>query len=412
MELIMYGIDYKKTSIEMREKFSFTTNQVIAITNDLLDLGIPEALILSTCNRTEIYLVLNKNNLEEMKNCIKAYFEEGFSLDFNSIFDFKKNKEVVKHLFEVTSGLDSLVLGEDQILGQVKDAHELAMELGSSKKLLNKLFLKSITIAKALKTKYSISEKPLSISYIGVEFLEKKVKTFKGKNIMLIGLGEMGKLVLKNLLAKDFNTLYMSNRSHDKVIDLKDISEKITPIAYDQRYDYLKDIDLLITATGSPHTIIKYEAIEELSNKLVILDLAMPRDIDPKINNLSNCTLYNIDHLKEISERNQRKREKISKKMLEVIDSSVAEFFDWKKTIKADQVIGDLNIQVNQIKKDTIEVIKNKSNLSIKDQSLIDQMVSSALKRMIRKPILNLKSTTCEKELEEYIHTMKKLFEL
>ena len=412
MELIMYGIDYKKTSIEMREEFSFTTNQVIGITNDLLDLGIPEVLILSTCNRTEIYLVLNEKKIEKEKDGIRAYFEESFSLDFNTIFDLKTNEEVVKHLFEVASGLDSLVLGEDQILGQVKDAHELAMELGSSKKLLNKLFLKSITIAKALKTKYAISEKPLSISYIGVGFLEKKVETFKEKNIMLIGLGEMGKLVLKNLLVKDFNKLYMSNRSHDKVIDLKHISDRITPIAYDKRYEYLKDTDILITATGSPHTIIKYESIENLSNKLVILDLAMPRDIDPNINNLANCTLYNIDHLKEISERNQKKRESISKKMLEVIDSSVDEFFDWKKTIKADQFIGNLNIQVNQIKNDTVEVINNKSNLSIKDQSLVEQMVASALKRMIRKPILNLKRTTCEKELEEYIYTMKKLFEL
>ena len=412
MALIMYGINYKKTSIDLREKFSFTTNQIISITNDLLDLGIPEVILLATCNRTELYMALNKENSVKMKNNIRNYFEKHFILDFNETFEYKKNEEMVFHLFEVTNGLDSLVLGEDQILGQVKDAHALAMELGSSKKILNKLFFKAITNAKELKTKFAISEKPLSISYIGVEFLEKKVDTFKDKNIMLIGLGEMGKLVLRNLLVKDFNKLYMSNRSHEKVIDLKYISEKITPIVYDRRYDYLKDIDILITATGSPHTIIKYGAIEKISNQLVILDLAMPRDIDPKINNLANCTLYNIDHLKEISDNNQKKREKISDKMLSIITLEVAEFFNWKKSVKADHLIRDLNIELTQIKKDTLEVITNKSNLSSKDQSLVDQMLHSALKRMVRKPILNLKSTTCEKELEEHIYTMKKLFEL
>jgi len=408
----MYGINYKKTSIDLREKFSFTTNQIISITNDLLDLGIPEVILLATCNRTELYLALNKENSVKMKNNIESYFEKHFIIDFNETFESKINENMVSHLFEVANGLDSLVLGEDQILGQVKDAHALAMELGSSKKILNKLFLKAITNAKELKTKFAISEKPLSISYIGVEFLEKKVDTFKDKNIMIIGLGEMGKLVLKNLLAKDFNKLYMSNRSHDKVVDLKHISEKITPIAYDRRYDYLKDMDILITATGSPHTIIKHENLYELSKKLVILDLAVPRDVDSDIDQLENCTLFNIDHLKEISENNQKKRENISDKMLSIITLEVSDFINWKKSVKADHLIRDLNIELSQIKNDTLEVILNKSNLSSKDQSLVDQMLHSALKRMVRKPILNLKSTTCEEELKEHIYTMKKLFEL
>lgn len=412
MFISMYGVDYKTVPIELREKLSLTTNNKISITNDLLDLGIKEVVLLSTCNRTEIYIADNKAHALDKIQLVEEYFTKLYKIEFDKIFTKRHGNNAIKHLFRVTSGLDSLVLGEDQILGQVKDSYDFALEIGGSKKVLNKFFLEAITIAKHLKNVHSISERPLSLSYIGVEFLEEKLGSLVDKNVLIVGLGEMGTLVLKNILEKDVKKIYLSNRSHGKIMNFTNESEKIIPMEYEKRYETLEKVDILITATGCPHKIFTYEELKKLDSKLCILDLALPRDVELDSGMIENIEIYNIDHLEKIANDNRKKRKEIAIKMEKEIDIRVNEFIDWKKTIKADSVIKKLHEKCKKIEDDTLKIIHRKSDLGKREKKIVEKMLNSALKRVIREPILNLKNTDSEKALSNYIETLEELFEM
>ncbi|MBS4537889.1 glutamyl-tRNA reductase [Clostridium sp. D2Q-11] len=413
MKFAVIGLNHETAATSVREKVAFIDTRKIVAINILLDQGIDEVVILSTCNRSEIYIVEYKNKLDEKIDKIKDFYSKFF--DINNVKDYlyvKKNKEAIIHLYNVASGLDSIVLGEDQILGQVKEAHEFAMDLGGSKKVLNKLFREAISISKKIKSELKISEHPISISYIGVKFLKKKLSTLKDKNALIIGLGKMGKLTLKYLLEENLNKIYMINRNHQKVIDLSKDYPNVIPIDYYDRYDILREVDILITSTSSPHVIIKANEMEEINSELNILDLAMPKDVDIKIKNHKSIHLYDIDDLKEISYENEKRRADISEEAIEIIQESIDEFMLWLKSIKADPVIEHLNNKSKKIKDETLDYIYKKVELDNRDKKIIDKMLNSALKRLIREPILKLKETDNEDILDEYINSLENLYDI
>lgn len=413
--LFSIGLDYKKLSIEKREKFTFTTSQKESFANHLKSKGIDEVIILATCNRTEIYIGSQEKEFKEQKNIIFNAIKEKYEISPSNFFTVYKGKACVKHLFRVSSGLDSLVVGEDQILGQVKSAYEFFQKKGFTKKILNKLFLNAITVAKSLKTKYKISEKPLSVSYIGVEFLKDKLNSLKDKSILLIGLGKMGKLVFKNLKENSLKSIYLSNRSHGKIVKFKEKHDFVNLIDYKKRYKYINEVDCIISATASPHVIFKNKELKKYKKKdkkLTFLDLALPRDIDPDISKIKDIDLYNIDDLKKISDKNSEKRKKLAGKMETEINKKVDEFINWKKTIKADHFIGQINDRCNEINKKYSEILVNKLKVDNSEKEIIEKMVGSALKKVIQKPIVNLKSMDCENKVKENVEILENLFEV
>ena len=318
----------------------------------------------------------------------------------------------IEHLFKVASGLDSIVLGEDQILGQVKDAHDFSMQLGSSKKIFNKLFREAVNIAKDIKNTTKISHQPLSISYIGIKFLQNKVGNLEGKKALVIGIGKMNRLTMKYLEEEKLDTIYVSNRSHGKVIELESEFKNIVPIRYEDRYKVMNDVDIVISATASPHMIIKYDEMPEIQRKIFMMDIALPRDIDPKINELENIEVYDIDNLKDIHDKNDKKRKELAKIGYEMISEKNIEFTEWLDSIKIDPTIESLNYKCLEIREDTLEYIYRKTNLNNRDKKIIDKMLTSALKRLIREPIINLKQTKDKGKREEYIKLVEELFEL
>ena len=301
MDIAVIGINHNLSPIGIREKVSFTDTKKIEATNILLDKDLMEVVILSTCNRSEIYISCEE--IEVGIDIVKNFYEEFFQLNEVSLYLFsKKDNEAIEHLFNVTSGLDSLVIGEDQILGQVKGAHELAMKIGSSKKLFNKLFREAITTAKEVKTVTKISQQPLSISYIGIKLLKEKIKNLQNKNILIIGLGKMNLLTIKHLEEENVGTIYIANRSIEKFKEIQKLYNNIEYVEYKDRYNILKDnqIDIVISATSSPHLVIKKEEIINIKRSIYFMDLALPRDIDFKIKDMENMELYCIDDLKNI----------------------------------------------------------------------------------------------------------------
>ena len=411
MDFAVVGVNHNNTPINIRETVSFTDTQKIEGVNFLLDNGIEEAIILSTCNRSEVYIY--SNNISDKVEVVKNFYQDYF--DVESIEEFLFNKtgeEAIKHVFNVSAGLDSLVLGEDQILGQVKDAHDFARQLGSSKKVFNKLFREAITVSKDIKTTTKISHQPLSISYIGIKCLKEKMGSLENKNALVIGLGKMSKLAMKHLEEEQLNNIYVTNRSYEKLKSIQEEYKNLIPIKYEDRYEVMDKVDIVISATASPHTVLKKAEMPKTSNKLIMMDIALPRDIDKNLNEFENIEVYDIDDLKKISEANDKKRRELACIGELIIDEKIEEFNEWLDTIKIDPTIQSLNDKCSDIREDTLDYIYRKLDLNCREKKIIDKMLTSALKRLVREPIINLKQIKDSGKQEEYIKIVEELFDL
>ena len=413
MNIGVVGVNHNLAPINIREAVSFTDTKKIEAINILLDRDINEVVILSTCNRSEIYI--HAENIEEKVDELVNFYSEYFGVKDIDKYLFKKtNLDAIKHLFDVTAGLDSIVLGEDQILGQVRDAHEFSMKLGGTKKVFNKLFRDAVTTSKEIKTITKISQQPLSISYIGVKLLKEKIGSLEGKNVLIIGLGKMNLLTLNHLEEEKTNKIYIANRNIEKIKEIESKFDNIIPIKYSDRHKILEEesIDIVVSATSSPHLVIKYDEMPKLDKKIYIMDIALPRDVDTRLKELDYVELYDIDDLKEIQDKNDIKRNELAQKAEKIIDEKIDEFLEWLDLTFMDPTIQSLNYKCKEIKEDTLDYIFRKIDLNQHEKKIIDKMVGSALKRVIREPIMNLKQVKNKGQREEYIKVIEDLFEI
>lgn len=411
MDFGIVGVNHNKASISIREGVSFTDSQKIEAINFLLDNGINEVVVLSTCNRSEVYIYAK--DIESKIDVVKDFYEDFFNVKGIKKYLFSKTGlDAIKHLFNVTAGFNSIVLGEDQILGQVKEAHDFSMNLGASKKVFNKLFREAITVSKDIKSSTKISEQPLSISYIAVKFLKEKLGSLEDKNVLVIGVGKMSKLAMKHLEEEKVKNIYVTNRSYCKLESIQAEYNNLIPVKYEDRYEIIKYVDVLISATSSPHVVIKKDKVPYINKELHIMDIALPRDIDATLSTMENIFLYDIDDLKKIADRNEKKRRELAKFGELIINEKIDEFIKWSNSIKIDPTIQSLNDKCLEIRVDTLDYIYRKVDLNSREKKIIDKMLSSALKRLIREPIINLKQIKDKGQQEEYIKVIEDLFDL
>lgn len=328
------------------------------------------------------------------------------------IIFLKKDIDAINHIYKVAAGLDSMIVGEDQILGQVKDALKNSIDLGTSSKYLNKLFREAITTAKKIKNKLKISENPISISYIAVKMLCEKLNDLKDKKIVVVGTGKIGFLTISYLAENGARNILCVNRSYDKVQKLIKIYPFIKHFDYDDRYNLIKDADILITSTTSPHTIIHKKDIQKSYKQVIMLDLSMPRDIENDVKNLKNVELYDIDSISKISEENIQRRQKLGVEAINIIEDDISEFCKWADNMSVDKAIKKLNEQCDIIYKDTMSYINRKVELNHREQKIVEKMLLSALKRMIKAPIQVLKQTDEKQRQNEYIKILEELFDI
>ena len=412
MDVAVIGINHNIAPIGIREKVAFSESKKIEATTILMEDGIEEIIILSTCNRSEIYVV--SRDVDIAINIVKNFYISFFNEKSLESFIFeKKGNNAVSHIFEVCCGFDSIVIGEDQILGQVKDALLTAIELKSSSKILNKLFREAITVSKKIKTYTKLSENPLSISYIGVKKLKENIGDLSDKKVLLVGLGKMGILALTHLREFDIGKIYVSNRNYSKSLEISESIDNIEVIKYENLKSVINMVDIIICATSSPHTIIKSEDINSNRNTpIYILDLALPRDVDENVKSVNNVVLFDVDSLKYEAEENQRLRKTLMDSSMNIINESISEFNNWKNSIKVDSVLESINNKCQNIKADSLSYIYRKVNLNHKDKKIIEKMVESSMKRLLREAILNLKMTKEEEKLDAYVKVLHELFEL
>lgn len=411
MKFSVVGLTYKEAPIHIREQVAFSETKKIEAISLLMEKGIEEVVILSTCNRSEIYFATRQ--MDVTSKIVMEFFIDYFQNDAIRDFLFvKKDHVAIEYLYNVCSGLDSLILGEDQILGQVKDALMTAMELGASGKYTNKLFREAITTAKAIKNTFKISENPLSISSIAVKFLKGKIPDIGNKSAVIVGTGKMGLLAIHHLMEEGITDIYCCSRSIEKIRPLLERYPSLQHIDYEKRYDIIHETDILISATASTHTIIDHGRLKKREKPLYAMDLALPRDIDTKVATDPKVFLYDMDSLRKISLSNEAMRNEIASKAKMMIEDNIREFVQWSKTVKADPTIHSLHQRCEEIHRDTTAYIYRKIPLNSREQKIIDKMIDSALKRLINKPIIALKDASEDVKREEYIRVLDELFEL
>lgn len=412
MQIALIGLNQNSAPIEIRNRAAYTDSQKIEAINILLDMGLEEVVILATCGRNEIYICDLEKEIQQSIQKVEAFFQEFFGIpDIQSHLYIQTGEKAVRHLMTVACGLDSIVLGEDQILGQVKEAHRLSLDLGASKKVLNRLFRDAVTASKRIKTELKISEHPMSISYIGVKFLLEKLGTFENKRFLIIGTGKMGRLALNYVMESRPGAVYMTNRNHQKVIDLRQDFPDIQMIPYEDRYNILPEVDVVITATASSHSVIRFKDMPPLKGPLAFMDMAVPQDIEPQVATIPGVSLFNVDSLMRISEENENRRRLLAEEAQLLIENDLAEFGTWMHSVKADPAIVSLNALRKQVEEDTFDYLNRKLVMDHRDRKLMEKMISSALKRMIREPIMKLKSLKDEEEITQYTQLIEDLFQ-
>lgn len=410
MNIAVIGISHKQASVEMRDTVAFTQSKKMEVMNFLLSGAcVEEVVILSTCNRSEIYFVAS--NLSDSMHQVITFYLQYFQVPHLEPYVFTKtNEEAIEYLLMVTSGLDSMILGEDQILGQVKEDHELAIKMGASKKFLNKIFRDAITFAKKMKTEHKISENPLSISSVAVKLLQDVCKNFSSAKMLIIGSGTIGQLCLKYLKDAGVKQLYMCNRTLCTLQEQVEEMDFVTVIPYEARYDYMEQLDVVICATSSPHVILKLEQMPKFTKETIFMDLAMPIDIDRRIGSLDYARLYDIDDCNNIKEQNLQTRLTLSKKMAHQLPENVKEIAQWIHKTKVDPIIASFQDMCLQSQMDTMDLIQKKMKLSSKEYHYLEKLVEGALNRVIREPIKQLKQLETEEEIKDYKKVIHQLF--
>ena len=419
VNLILVGVNHKTTPVEIREKLAFTKGKIEESVNHLFNFpDIIEHTILSTCNRVEIYARANSQDsaIKSIKQFI-CDFHQLSLVELEDHFYSYSNKEAVEHLFRVSSSLDSMILGEAQILGQVKEAYSLARDLRSTGLVLNQLFEKAFSIAKKVREETGIAERSVSISSAAVELAQKIFDDLENHTVMLVGTGEMAELAAKHLISYGVKTIYVTSRTYERAANLARTLNG-SALDFEAFKNELHRADIVITSTSAPNFIIKKEivekAIRERKNKpIFFIDIAVPRDIEPDVNDLENVYLYDIDDLQVVVSANIKEREKEAKNAMNFISQEVTKFNNWVGALDAVPTIVEIRKKAENIRKQEIEkTLKKISHLSEDDKQLLRQMSSSMINKILHKPTIKLKQKTQSEDGHVYLKAIRHLFHL
>ncbi|MDY3005537.1 glutamyl-tRNA reductase [Anaerococcus porci] len=388
-----FGLNHHKADIEIREKVHFRDSEIIDASEILENKGMEEVLILSTCNRSEIFLVSQRNIVD--RNFAISFFEDFFKLrGLSEFITFRKDFVAINHLFRLAAGLDSLIVGEDQILGQISDSFETSLSLGYAKKILSEIFRRAINLSKNIKTDSNISHIPLSLPYIAVKKAG-EIMDLSNKNALVVGIGSIGELTIKNLLETGAN-IYISNWHMEKSFEFKRKYPEISIIDYEKRVDSIKDMDFIFSSTASPHLVFKKNQFKDIDKKVYIFDLALPRDCEPSIGDLENVFLKDIDSIKDISKKNLNKRRDILNSYIPEIEDKAKDTLKWMKEVKIDYILKSLNERCDELADKTLDYIFRKTDMTTAQKIKVDKAVRNALKKVAREPILSLKENYYE----------------
>lgn len=419
MKIINIGMNHKTAPVELRERLAYDPEKTDDILGFLIDFDvIKEALYLSTCNRVEVIVVTDDEDATRRTIISHVCNIGGISQDkvFSFIYMFK-DLDAVRHVFRVSSSLDSMVVGEPQILGQIKEAYAKAVKCRTTGVILNTLMHRAFHVAKKVRTETGICESAVSVSYAAVELAKKIFDTLFEKKVLLIGAGEMSELTARHLMGQGVKEVVVANRTFKHAVEL---ASKFNshPISFDEIDSYLVEADIVITSTASPQAIITRDKVKGIIRKrrnrpLFFIDIAVPRDVEPEINDLNNVYVYDIDDLKGITRINMEQRRQEAIKAERIIEEEVIKFDNWLKTLDIVPTIISLKGKAQAILEKELRRSEAKLRELTPDQrQAVVVLCRSIAEKLINDPILFLKSKVGRPALDTYLDFARRFFNL
>jgi len=418
--IINIGMSHLSAPVELRECFANDAGNVSAALACMRESeSIKEGMFISTCNRVEALIVTD--SIEDARRTLLSLFarlgglhEEKF---IANLFIFE-DMEAVRHIFRVASSLDSLVLGEPQILGQIKEAYQKASVVEKTTGvILNRLLHRAFHTAKRIRTETGISESAVSVSYAAVELAKKIFYGLKDKKVLLIGAGEMAELAARHLMNQGIDKLFVANRSFDRAMELA-TQFNGKAILLEEIEHHLLEADIVIASTGSKTYMINHDQVKKLlrerkNRPLFFIDIAVPRDVEPSVNDLPNAYVYDIDDLTAVIEENSAQRRDEAVKAERIVQEETIKFDTWLKTLEVVPTITALKEKTEALRKAEIEKsLSALGNMTDSQFQAIEALTISLADKIISDPIIVLKSKNDSTGQNLYLDMVKKLFNL
>ena len=422
-QIVSIGTSHHVAPIEFREKLAFSEAQLTESLQQLREsYQIHEAVILSTCNRVEVYAVVNSvRTADAAAKMLVEFLSHYHRIGVGSLKKWTylhHNLETIQHLFRVTTSLDSMVVGESQILGQVKTAYDTSREVGGGGAILNRLFTKAFSVGKRIRSETTIATGAVSISYAAVELAKKIFNTLEGKTVAILGAGEMSELTAKHLVSNGVSNVIVANRTYERAVK---VAEKFngTPIAYDSDLDFLIDADIVISSTDAPDYLIKRQPLANIMRKrrhryMFLIDIAVPRDIDPDVSKIDHAFLYNIDDLEAVVASNLKDRQQEANRAEQIVTEEAKRFYAQLQIFQVNPTIKALHQQFREIADTELQACFYKATLSDQQEAAVASMTQAIVKKLLHHPMQNLRCAVNDGDADhgQYIQALQELFAL
>jgi glutamyl-tRNA reductase len=419
MELVVVGLNHNTAPIEIRECLAFPENKMEeALSRVHAISSVRENMIVSTCNRVEVYAAARQT--EKAILDIKQFLSQYHGLPLK---EFEKNlyshigEEAVKHIFRVASSLDSMVVGEPQILGQMKSAYQMATESKVSGLVIHRLLHRAFHVAKRVRTETKIGNSAVSVSSVAIELAHKIFGTLEKKTVLLIGAGEMCELAARHLVTGGVGKVLVTNRTYERAVTLaQEFNGEALP--FDEIIQGLKKVDIVISATDSRQPLIGHDQVakvikERKQKPIFFIDIADPRDIEPSVGDIENVYLYNIDDLKKVADENIQDREKEAQKAETVVEEEVVKFTNWYRSLEVTPTITALRKRFEEIRKKELEkTFSLHPNLSEKEKRSLEALTQAIINKILHPPMTLLKQANEEAMADLYLDALRTLFDL
>jgi glutamyl-tRNA reductase len=414
-ELLALGASHKTASLELRERIALPTGRAARVLAELTEHGaIHEAVALFTCNRTELYLITA--DAVEAENAALAILSRQAGLRptelLGSLYSLR-SADAVEHLFAVTGGLDSMIVGEAEIQGQVKRAYEMALVEGVSGPVSNRLFRDALAAGKRVRSETGIARNNVSVSTVAVQLAREFLGELSERRVLVIGAGENAELTARALRDRGVETLFVANRRYDRALGL---AQRFggRAVTFDEMPRELEAADIVVTSTGAPHQILGREELEfvaasRMGRPLVMIDLAVPRDIEPSVRDCPGIALYDMDDLQRAVARNMDAREAEAEEALVLVREEVARFQDWMASLDVVPTISALRRRADEVVEQVLRENESRwETLSPADRERVEVMARAVVSRLLHEPTVRLK----DRSSYHYLHTIRELFGL
>ncbi len=419
MNIIVVGLSHKTAPVEIRERIAFAPTAMERPLHTLVNLpAVTEGIIVSTCNRVELYATSREPEVATAQ--LRHFLADFHQLDLaeldTHLYEYH-GRDAIRHVFRVASSLDSMVIGEPQILGQIKTAYGYASEFKTSGVILNRFLHKAFSVAKRVRTETEIASNAVSVSFAAVELARKIFGTLEDKTVLLIGAGEMCELAARHFINNGVSSVLVTNRTHERAVKLaEEFNGK--SILFENFTEILHRVDIVLTSTGAPNYILGAKRVEEVIKQrkrkpMFLIDIAVPRDIDPKVNDIDNAYLYDVDDLQGVVAANLKERHKEAKKAEGIIDQEIDQFYQWLTSLDIVPTIVALRKKFETIRQAELEkTFSNLKDLGKKERKAIEAMSAAIINKALHQPISALKESQNNPAGDTYLEALRTLFDL